>query len=256
MLDGTPLVIPIGHALPLYRTLHPDYSANIGLIAATLARRHPGMRLIDIGANVGDTVAIVFRQVRIPVLCIEGDPYYARLLRRNMRPLSDLVEIHEGLVGGVAGMAMVELRRNVGTAAIRPVSGSGPGVRMESLSAILSTHPAFAAPGLIKIDTDGLDMEILAGALDLAARAKPVLFFEYDPGAGHAQPGLFQSLLCAGYHGLLLYDNIGRLIRHSILDGDAAISVAAQYRALPPGGYLDLAVFHVDDDESFRELAI
>src|SRR5688572_20032723 len=89
-LDGTTLLLPLSHELPVIRRRLPDYSRNIARIAAALAEKHPGMTMVDIGANVGDTVAIVRRLARFPILCIDGDPLYYALLVENTRALGDV----------------------------------------------------------------------------------------------------------------------------------------------------------------------
>src|SRR5690349_19398723 len=80
-LDGTPLLLPMSHPLPLYRREYPQYSSNVGRIAAAIARNTPDFTFIDIGANVGDTLAIVRANAEFPVLCIEGAEQYLPVLR-------------------------------------------------------------------------------------------------------------------------------------------------------------------------------
>jgi FkbM family methyltransferase len=41
--------------------------------------------MIDIGANVGDSVAIVREQSDYPILCIEGNETYFQILEENLR---------------------------------------------------------------------------------------------------------------------------------------------------------------------------
>src|ERR1700743_1015316 len=82
-VDGHQLLMPLSHNLPLYRKHNADYSSNLGRIALQIANFHPGASAIDIGANIGDSVAIIRGQCSMPVLCIEGDPEFLRILRSN-----------------------------------------------------------------------------------------------------------------------------------------------------------------------------
>ena len=66
-INGTPLLVPLSHELPIYASRCPIYSQNIGRIARIITDASPGgASLIDIGANVGDTAAIVRSHCNIP----------------------------------------------------------------------------------------------------------------------------------------------------------------------------------------------
>ncbi len=57
-LDGTDLLLPLSHDLPMHRARYPRYSANLGDVAAAVAAARPEATMVDIGANIGDSVAI------------------------------------------------------------------------------------------------------------------------------------------------------------------------------------------------------
>ncbi len=57
-------------------------------------------------------------------------------------------------------------------------------VSVRHLSSILADHPHFAKPGMIKLDTDGHDADILLQAEDVLTACQPVVFFEFDPADG------------------------------------------------------------------------
>src|SRR6266852_517263 len=80
-LAGLELRLPLSHNLPLYRRSFPLYSSNVGRIAAAVAAKYRDIHVIDIGANIGDTVAIVRAQVNCPILCVEGDASVCEILR-------------------------------------------------------------------------------------------------------------------------------------------------------------------------------
>src|SRR5215468_3310141 len=58
-LDGSKMLAPLSHELPLTRKRLPCYSANLGRIAAQVKGKYPDLTVIDIGANIGDSAAIV-----------------------------------------------------------------------------------------------------------------------------------------------------------------------------------------------------
>lgn len=256
-LDGTDLRLPIDHALPLYRLAHPGYSANIGKIAALVQRRYPDMRMIDIGSNVGDTVAIVFGQTRLPILCIEGDPLFANLLRRNMKPFGELVRIHEGLVGDRNAALPGSLTRRAGTASITDTPDPARTVTFETLETILDRHPDFKDFRLIKIDTDGFDTLIIKGTMRIWEKVCPVIFFEYEriSRQGSDAGVVLASLVERGYTGLAAYDNTGRFLDTLALDSQTPQQLSSIVARLPPEGYLDLCLFHGKDAVLLQSLA-
>ena len=92
-------------------------------------------------------------------------------------------------------------------------SGDGLPVYLRTLDALLLEHPHFQAARFLKVDTDGFDLRVLRGAGDLLARARPVVFFEYDPqllARSSDDPlSIFPWLRSLGYERLTVFTNIG-----------------------------------------------
>lgn len=197
-LDGVELELPLSHQLPFYRDAHPEYDAPLARIACEL-----GGPVVDVGANVGDTAAAIRARCDVPILCVEGDDRFFALLERNAARLGD-VELERAFVDAPA---RGRIERGHGTA--RVVEGDDE-LPAKPLGQVLGAHPRFAAPALVKLDTDGLDVPILLASLDLVARLRPVLFFEYDPHLG-ARPEVFERLHEAGYRTAEWYENTGKL---------------------------------------------
>lgn len=190
--------LPLSHQLPFFRHAHPEYDRAVGRIAAEL-----GGPVVDVGANVGDTAAAVRAETDAPILCVEGDARFFALLERNAARLGD-VELERAYVEGPERGAV---ERGAGTA--RVVEGAEE-LPSRPLRAILDAHPRFGSPALLKLDTDGMDVAILEANLDLLARRRPVVFFEYDPHLG-AAPAIFERLADAGYARADWYENTGTL---------------------------------------------
>jgi hypothetical protein len=74
------VLAPEGHWLGPIRRDYPDYSENIGRISGAVEKKYPNRGVIDIGANVVDTAAIVRSHSSLPILCIEGSAYYFEFL--------------------------------------------------------------------------------------------------------------------------------------------------------------------------------
>jgi FkbM family methyltransferase len=225
------LELPLSHELPFYRQDHPLYGEAVGRIAAAL-----GGPVVDIGANVGDTLAIVRLYSGVPVLCVEGDDVFFDLLQRNAATLGD-VELERAFVRGSEPRTGGYVARARGTA--RVVAGEAP-LETTPLASILEEHPRFARPALIKTDTDGMDVPIILANLDLLERLRPALFFEYDPHLG-AAPEVFVALCYKGYSEALVFENTGEF-RESVALRDEARLAALHREYTGHGGarYVDV----------------
>jgi FkbM family methyltransferase len=250
------LSIPDGHWLAPIRRDHPDYGENVGRLASVVEKRYPERGVIDIGANVGDTTAIVRTYTCMPILCIEGSDYYFETLRQNVLQLGPDIELEHAFVDvdDCAQQGAVTIER--GTAFFRPNAAGESLVEFRKLESILAGRPRFQNAKLLKVDTDGMDGRILVGALDWLASARPVLFWEHDIGLDRSVggPGLsvFDRLLEIGYSMAMIFDNSGEYIQTLSLSARQQLADLTEY--LPGGegqrfGYCDICAFHTDDAE-------
>lgn len=140
----------------------------------------PGATIIDIGANIGNhTMFFALELNAARVIPIEPNPVAYRLLISNvvlnrLRRVIDLGFLGVGLSDRREdGFGVEDRDRNIGAARMLPGEGS------------IETHPGDAlfanvAPELIKIDVEGMEMQVLAGLERIIARHKPALFVEVD----------------------------------------------------------------------------
>ncbi len=271
VVDGSELVMPLSHDLPIHRARHPEYSRNLGTVAAALHETRPGAPIVDVGANVGDSVAIIRAQVpNASILCIEGDVQFLPYLHHNVRGLTGVevapVYVRHSVESDAGTMTVVRVG---GTASLVEQAGEGSvdAVTTRSLAAILADHPDFEHPGLLKLDTDGHDADILLLAESMLAEARPVVFFEFDPSmasdVGGADPHRALAMLARrGYRRALMFTNTGDLA--GVLEVDAWESgVPIMSAEIGPGwpvAYFDVCVFspaHLDvaDEVVRRERA-
>ena len=257
--------MPLSHDLPVHRARHPDYSRNLGRVAAALHEARPGAPIIDIGANIGDSVAIIRDQVpEVPILCIEGDPQFLPYLHYNVRGLAE-VEIAPVYVRHAAGQddGKLAVLRGGGTASLVDQAGvvATDVITTRSLDDILGDHLRFANPGMLKLDTDGHDADILLQAESVLAAARPIVFFEFDPSMaasiGGTDPQSALDLLDRlGYRRSLFFTNTGALAGGLDVEAWAsdAVSMAADLGPGHPVAYFDVCVFGPDDVELAAEI--
>jgi FkbM family methyltransferase len=198
----------------------PLTDAPVCELAAVAAAKYRDFTAVDIGANVGDTAALICHHQDVPVLCIEAHPAFLALLRRNARRLPPGIEIAGYLIGPSSStIPLARLPRHNGTASLRSdaqVQNGGETISVRPLAEVLQQHPRFSRPHLIKIDTDGADFEIVLSSLDVIRECHPILHFEYHPGI--RKDGAVQSLQAiealhrSGYTQFMVYDNYGYLL--------------------------------------------
>ena len=201
--------IPLSHQLWRNVSFYPDYNFNLPRIIKYAYDMFPDLRVIDIGANIGDTVAFIKNYTDVPILCIDGEEKYIKILKSNVAQYKNVSVCHS-LVGAETKESNVQLKSERGTAFVQE---SASATKLRSLENILEDFPDFKASKVLKIDTDGFDTLILRGCSSYLRKAKPVLFFEFDPHlirANNDDPFEFISYLqSCGYEFLIFYVNNG-----------------------------------------------
>jgi FkbM family methyltransferase len=254
-VGGRRIVLPLSHDLPLYLAEFPRYGENLVDLVDVVVREKGPSGLVDIGANVGDTIVAVRSRVDVPVLGIEGDELYGRLLARNVASIPD-VEIESAYVASSLTVGPVRAVRTTGTAALVP-SDAQSAVVARPLAAIIASHPTFAAPGIVKIDTDGADAAIVVANAEWFAEVRPIVFLEYASvlaaTVGDHEPWrAFAELALAGYEKAIVYVNTGELLLETSVSDERLWRDLARPRSSP--AYFDVALFPVEDSELFERV--
>ena len=251
-LNGIEISIPFDHDLPLNKTLIPVYSENICRVALCLREKYHDLKVIDIGANIGDTAVMIKSKTDVPVLCIEGDEKYFSLLENNISLLKDVFV--EKCFVGEPGKHKSEYVHYKGSGKIIEKENADGNIHFEKLDSIIERNPLFRDTKFIKIDTDGFDCRIIRSEIDLLNRFKPVLFFEYDPYflKNIKDDGLsvFDDLYKIGYRKMIVYENTGEYLLSTELNQKQIIEDIHHFYSGRDGGrYCDICVFHSNDSE-------
>lgn len=227
------MYFPLSSDLPFITHKYPAYATNIARIAKQVLEKYPSLTLIDVGAYVGDTVAILRQEAQFPILCIEGNKRFFRLLKKNMASVSD-VECLDAFIN----------RPDFRTKS----DGSLPSPSGIGLAEVLQRYPKFARSKILKIDTDGYDGIILRNAAEFLSTVKPILFFEYDPDLlaqhGEDEDSLWAMLRTLGYKMALFYENIGNYILSTDLGNTRLLKELHQWLSGYGGHrYFDVCLF-------------
>jgi FkbM family methyltransferase len=255
-LNSYDIKIPLSHSLPIVLKQYPDYAKNLARVASCVYHKYPHLTIIDIGANIGDSVFILKEKVPCPILCIEGDSRFFQILQINTAACEN-VSIKQVFVGTTDEQANKELVIVAGTAHF--AESNNTTTTFQKLSSILSTAPEFLNSKLVKIDTDGFDLSIIRGSLDFIQTIKPVLFFEYDPFflAKQNDDGIyiFAQLHSLGYHSAAIYDNFGSYLISVSLKEQNQIADLHRYLLGRNGEYYyDICLVHEEDLDIISQL--
>lgn len=204
------MFLPPSHALPsivarcpFYDTLLPEF---LHFIHASMRKK---LLVIDVGANVGDTAALIAAKVadaNCRFICIEADREYLPFLQVNTKNLD--AEIVCAVMGAEPARRNIAIQHSgAGTSAIVASTETRTVVALDDLLEGL-------APDLIKIDTDGYDIHVVRGGRRCLKNVGPHLFVEYSPHHirkhGSEEPTrLFELASEAGYRATIVYDFIG-----------------------------------------------
>lgn len=208
-LHGQRAVINVGHPYPAFMRRWPTYNSPLVELVhqAAVAARRP-VTVVDVGASVGDTVLLV--RARCPgevraVWCVEGDDAFVEILHANFDG-DDSVHLVHALASNGDSHIPGLVRGHAGTASPR----GEVRVAAAPLDALVEDA---AEIDVLKIDTDGYDGQVLAGAGEILARDQPAVLFEWHPmlaaAAGVSLDIAFNELDTAGYRRFLWYDKFG-----------------------------------------------
>jgi FkbM family methyltransferase len=168
----------------------------------------PGMTVYDVGANVG-FLAMISARLTGPggrVLCFEPVPGNARWIEHNAR-LNDFgqVSVRPEALGGEDGEARFLVSSVSGWGKLESVGASTGDPAGEILVAVrrldgLLAGGALPRPDFIKMDVEGAEADVLAGARETLRRDGPTLLIELH---GTNEP-VARALADVGYEGCVL----------------------------------------------------
>lgn len=258
------VILPPDHRLDLYQKLFKYYDKKLSIIAAAIERKYKDISIVDIGANVGDTAALLRGSVSAPIVCVEGNPEFTALLERNVSRLPGVIKIVKNFIGDTEAGSRARIITQNGTARLEDAEGDACNVGFISYSELCEIKKDIYQTRLVKIDTDGYDFKILLSSIKEISNDDSVIFFEFDPSflsnKRYNEPfDALRSMLDAGYLYYLIYDNFGNYMLSISSDHERIFHDLNCYlrQARRNGGgvnYYDICCFKECDFDLFKEI--
>lgn len=254
-VHGRYLWLPISHRLPIYLRDFPLYDSLPARLGRFVRQRYGALTCIDVGANVGDTIAALRPVDGDRFLAIEPSAKFCACLKRNFE--SAAVEVVQVLLAAEGHLEDLRVVERGGTASAVVCEGSESTVEVKTLDQLVSINSPFAMANLLKIDTDGSDFEVLKGAHELLESARPVVVIECD---SFDRQGYVDDVLAVlalaehcGYGSVLVYDNFGYLMTSVRVSDASTFLHLLFYQLTSPFFYFDLVFLTDADAQQFLE---
>jgi len=242
-VDNKPFKCPLNHPFFTWR-LNPVFGRNLVRLAALV---DPDSVIIDVGASIGDTYALLrSNSVSNPLLLIEGGAKALSYLSFNTRH-DTRVTIYPSLVGPDCSFTYSESSSSGITSVNLSIDSSNQLVSLDD--ALTQLDLSCNRIELLKVDTDGFDTQVLRSAEKLLSNQKPIVFIEaqlYHWRNNDSIATSLQYLSNLGYLSALCWDNGGRFLCPIGTTDGLLPYLLAYFHGAPGNRFLDIAFFHIE----------
>jgi hypothetical protein len=140
-------------------------------------------------------------------VCIDGDAEFSSYLKHNLRSIRSATCIFHQLSRATSLQSGL-VRTHAGTASAQ----GNDRVETDPLDYVFNKH-AIGAVDVLKVDVDGFDGEVLAGAQETLKRDRPGVIFEWHPGlckqTANSWLTAFETLRSVGYSRSVWFNKFG-----------------------------------------------
>lgn len=266
------LLAPSHHRLEEYRDRHRLYDRRLPCLAAIISKHTPDPFIVDIGANIGDTVALCRLEGCVsPIIAVEPSAEFYWYLAQNSAAQPQLFK-NTHLVNAFVGRpgSRLTLCEHDGTASSSISDLAVPGEGLPQVQTLALHQICLGPVSLIKTDTDGFDAEIIDSNMEYIQQRLPVLWIEVDsrsPSDEDRWRSLFVTL-AKSHVFACVFDNLGFLIDHgSTMTLTSLIDSLLRYSrrqresvgdtvAEPRIYYLDVGLFPLSSELVYREFLL
>lgn len=207
--------IPSNYALPKYQKTCKLYDRFLPVLAKNI---DSDKTIIDVGANIGDTVIALMQNCQNPIICIEPSDIFFPYLEKNLKRISladfSRVKIIKKFVG--TGLISGKLCHIKGGTAKLEVAENSNSLTHCTLDELVNDVSNIL---LLKVDTDGFDFDVINSAQEILSHSEPILFWENEISEDFQYEGfneLYSLLQKKGYDYICIFDNFGNIITEEV----------------------------------------
>ena len=211
-LDSFKMYLDIGEYFTMYERLIGDFEPNKRSLIRDCLRE--AITFIDIGVNKGDYALLAASQMGPDgkVIAIEPEPENCCWIRKSIAANSfDNIELIEGAAAEKSGSARLFLGKKSGWNSLYKGVGSTDETIEVKTIALDDLDDGTLNADLIKIDVEGAEHRVLAGAADLVDRCRPVIILDLHPNLGADIDAVEEFFRAHDYDGYGLMDLCTRL---------------------------------------------
>lgn len=210
LIEGYKIHIPKRHSLPFYQIQYRMYDKFLPILVKHLPEKG---NIVDVGANIGDTLFSTLFSCKNEMICVEGSDYFFEFLTKNISLLSQSDQARittcKLLVG--TGIVTGELSHSSSRTATVDSKDNTLVNTHQPLDTLLNDKNVV----LIKSDTDGYDWDVMLSASKTIENQKPLLFWENEVCNESQAKGyhvLYDFLKKQCYSSVFVFDNFGNLM--------------------------------------------
>ena len=236
-IGGRRILLDEDHALPQMQKELPMYD-RFAPYLAKLTQAKEGNYIIDIGANIGDTVFAMWDHTKDKFICVEPTDLFYDLGEKNIQGLKDAERVlfKKAFITDEVNIRYTSNVYIGGTAVKEKRDGykadQGEGAPSVSLDGLLNeTGIGFQEVDLIKIDTDGFDADCIISGEKALAEGTSLLYWEneiftYEQYEKYQKA--YDLLEKTGYETFFIFDNCGNFLCKADIDVLRSISAYQQ----------------------------
>ncbi len=214
------LIAPISHVYFDTCKSQPLRDKFIGIVAKFFGDKYKDSAFIDIGANIGDTAALMASNASNKLILVEIDNYFFSFLEQNVKQFNNEIELKKYFISN-GEVFKHRIVYEGGTAIVK----EGNLISKEKPESKLIENISNDKISFLKVDIDGYDLKAIQASISWFKKHKPALIFEFDGLKNEISEidKLLISLFSIEYKFFIIWDDAGyKLIstsnRNEILD--------------------------------------
>ena len=236
------IVIPSSSNLPRNQKKHPLYDRFLPVLATHLTQG----TVIDVGANVGDTLVSMAQNCSNSFVCVEPSEMFFNYLEKNanliLRKDGLQIKLIKKMIGcGYLSGSLI----GDGSTAHLEITNNPTQSNHIPLDTLVNEYSDIV---LIKSDVDGYDFDVILSSEKILIQSEPILFWEneiFNDFQYEEYGKLYAFLEEKGYSYLYIFDNFGNLLveksdYRTLKDINAYLYNMAKYKATRTFFYTDI----------------